>query len=219
MATPFTNKMKNAGLVPLAMFICLNGLSQSVSVSGPTCVVPSTIYLYNITGNWVSGSTVQVCVTGGMLVDSGKMCAGGSGVISFVRVSWDSAGQTSGNIAVTTSLGNASLQVSITSALTAGDLDSAISNQSVDSVTTPATLTCSAPTGGNCQPSFNYQWQQSPDNVIWQNIGGATAAQLAFSGPLAQTGYYRRIVTDTSSGSIAYSNVATIFVNTPTPAQ
>lgn len=217
MATPFMNKMKKRSPVLLAMFICLNGLSQSVSLSGPNCVVPGTIYLYNITGKWDSGSTVKVCVTGGMLVDSGSTCAGGRGIISFVRISWNSTGQTNGNIAVTTTLGNASLQVSITSALTAGNINSAVSSQKVDSLTTPETLTCSAPGGGNCQPSYSYQWQQSPDNVIWQNMTGATGAQLAFSGPLAQTGYYRRIVKDTSSGGIAYSNVATIFVNTPAP--
>jgi hypothetical protein len=53
--------------------------------------------------------------------------------------------------------------------------------------------------------------------VTWRNIPGATTAHFPFTGPLAQISYYRRVVTDNSSNTLAYSNVATVFVNTPMP--
>jgi len=209
-----------ARLMVLAVFLTslwLSGFGQSISITGPNCVIAGPVYLYNFVAQWQQGSTVRVCVTGGTLVDSGATCAGGSGILSFVRVSWDSGGQASGTIAVMSSLGDTSLTVSISTPLTGGQLDSSIASQSVDTLTTPATLTVSTPTGGSCQPAYGYQWQQSLDNVVWQNVSGATNPQFPFSGPINQISYYRRVVTDNSANVLAYSNVATIFVNTPMP--
>jgi hypothetical protein len=192
--------------------------AQSVTITGPNCVIPGPVYIYNITGTWQPGSTVRVCVTSGTLVDSGATCAGGGGILSFVRVQWDSGGQTSGSIAVTSSLGNTSLSVSLTKRLCGGRIDSSVAYQPLDTLTTPATLTVSAPSGGACQPSYAYQWQQSADNLIWMNVSGATTAQFSFSGPLSFNGYFRRVVTDNASNVLAYSNVAVIFLNRPMPA-
>ena len=186
--------------------------AQSVSLTGPNCVIPGPVYIYYITGPWDSASTVRVCVTGGALVDSGATCAGGNGILSFVRVRWDSTGQTSGTVAVTSSLGNASLSVSLTTPLSGGQIGSSVASQSLDTSATPATLTAASPTGGACQPAYVYQWQQSADNVVWVNVAGATGAQLSFLGPLAHTGYFRRLVTDNAANIQAYSNVAVILV-------
>jgi hypothetical protein len=205
-------------LLLLGILLAHEGDSQSVSVTGPNCVIPGPIYLYNIVGQWQAGSTVRVCVTGGTLVDSGATCAGGGGVLSFVRVQWDSGASTSGTIAVTSSLGNSSLSVSLTKHLCAGRIDSTVAYQPLDTLTTPATLTASAPTGGACQPAYAYQWQQSADNVVWVNVTGATSAQFSFAGPLNYNGYFRRVVTDNAANVMAYSNVAVIFVNRPMPA-
>ena len=196
--------------------LALSTKAQSVGIAGPQCVIAGPIYLYNITGQWQAGSTVRVCVTNGTLVDSGGTCAGGGGILSFVRVNWDS-GATSGTIAVTSSLGNSSISVSITAPLAGGQLDSAVATQSVDTLTTPATLTGSMPTGGACQPAYALQWQQSWDNVTWWNITGATDGQYIFSGPLNQTSYFRRVVNDNNAQVLAYSNIATIYVNAPMP--
>ena len=199
------------GLALTATSIPVTAYSQ-VTVSGPNCVTAGTVYLYNISGQWQAGSTVQVCITGGILVDSGQACAGGSGILSFVRVAWDSGGITSGAVAVTTTQGNNTIAVTIAQALTPGQIDSAAVNQTLDSLTTPSTLTCSAPGGGGCSISYQYQWQQSFDNVIWRDMDSATSAQLSFSGPLSQTTYYRRIVTNVVSNAFGYSNVATINI-------
>jgi hypothetical protein len=189
--------------------------AQPVSITGPDCVIAGPTYIYSITGQWQPGSTVRVCVTGGTLVDSGSTCAGGNGIISFVRVRWDSGGQTSGSIAVTSSLGNTSLSVSLTKRLSGGRIDSTVASQSLDTPSTPATLTAPAPTGGACQPAYAYQWQQSADNVMWVDIAGATSAQFSFPGLLTHTGYFRRVVTDNAGGIKAYSNVAVILVKKP----
>jgi hypothetical protein len=201
----------------IRLAVLLSGLTlsvqaQSIGVTGPQCVIAGPIYFYNIVGQWQPGSTVRVCVTGGTLVDSGATCAGGNGILSFVRVRWDSGGQTTGTIAVTSSLGNISLSVSLTTPLSGGQINSSIANQSLDTSATPATLTAPSPTGGACQPAYVYQWQQSADNVVWVNVAGATGAQLSFPGPLTHTGYFRRLVTDNAANIQAYSNVAVILV-------
>ena len=204
-------------LTGLLYGMSLSVCGQTVSISGPQCVIAGPVYLYNINGQWQPGSKVRVCLTGGRLVDSASTCAGGSGILSFVRVSWDSNAQNSGTIAVTTSLGNCSFSVKMSKSLAGGVMDSGMAHQTVDTGTIPANLVASQPTGGACQPAYGFQWQQSPDNVIWKNIEGAGDAQLAFLRPLPQTTYFRRIVKDTAAQILAYSNVAVIFVNTPMP--
>jgi hypothetical protein len=212
---PILNKSKRCLLLLMGILLARQSNSQSVAVTGPTCVMAGPVYLYNITGGWQPGSTVRVCVTGGTLVDSGGTCAGGSGILSFVRVQWDSGSQTSGTIAVTSSIGNAALSVSLTTSLSGGQVNSAVAYQSLDTLTTPTTLTVSAPTGGACQPAYTYQWQQSVDNLVWANVAGATSAQFSFTGPLSYNDYFRRVVTDNVSNVLAYSTVAVIFVNKP----
>jgi hypothetical protein len=202
-------------LILLANFlngVALSTSAQSVSITGPNCVIPGPIYIYNITGQWQPGSTVRVCVTGGKLVDSGATCAGGSGILSFVRVQWDSGGQTSATLAVTSSLGNTSLSVSLTKPLSGGQINASVARQSLDTPSTPAALTASVPAGGACQPAYAYQWQRSADNVTWVNVAGATGAQFNFTGPITRTVYFRRTVTDNAAGIHAYSNVAVVLV-------
>jgi hypothetical protein len=190
---------------------------QSITMTGPSCATTGAVYLYTVSGSWDSTTTVRFCITGGTLVDSGGTCAGGTGILSFVRVTWDTGGISSGSVVVTTPTGNDSIAVTIAPPLVVGQIDSAVLNQSLDTVTTPTTLTCSAPSGGGCTVSFQYQWQQSPDNVVWQNISGATAAQLSFSGPLSQTTYYRLVTTNSVSSAFGYSNVATLTIPMQTP--
>jgi hypothetical protein len=192
-------------------------LAQSVRLNGPSCVTTGAVYLYVVSAKWDSGATVRFCITGGALVDSGGSCAGGSGILSFVRVAWDSGGQTS--VSVTTSQGSDFISVTIAQPLSPGQIDSGVLNQSLDTATTPAALTCPGPVGGGCSVAYQYQWQQSFDNVIWQDVDGGTTAQLGFSGPLSQTTYYRRLTTNTVSNAFGYSNVATLTIPMQIPLQ
>jgi len=52
----------------------------------------------------------------------------------------------------------------------------------------------------------------------WINISGANGKNLTIATGLKQTTFYRRKVTETTSGSISYSNVATVDVIVPIPA-
>ncbi|MBW2605900.1 MAG: hypothetical protein JRE28_16585, partial [Deltaproteobacteria bacterium] len=64
---------------------------------------------------------------------------------------------------------------------------------------------------------ITYQWQDSPDNSTWTDIGSATTS-VYDAGVLSATTYYKRITTSTLSGTpcIAESNVITVSVN-PVP--
>ena len=212
MKSSFFPKISSALAMAAVVLWCQEGVAQSITMTGPSCVTTGAVYLYAVSGKWDSTSTVRFCVTGGTLVDSGGTCAGGYGILSFVQVSWDSGGQRSGSVVVTTPQGNDSISVVISQPLSQGMIDTGVLNQSLDTATTPAALTCAAPTGGGCSIAYSYQWQQSSDNVIWRDIDGATSTQLGFSGPLSQTTYYRRLATNTISNAFGYSNVATISI-------
>jgi len=99
--------------------------------------------------------------------------------------------------------------ITVTPALVAGTI---AADQTVCAGSTPALLTSTAGAGGGTG-QFTYQWQFSPDNTTWNNLGGATSETFA-PGAVNSTVYYRRLV---SSGVCATvpSNVVTITV---TPA-
>lgn len=63
----------------------------------------------------------------------------------------------------------------------------------------------------------SYQWQSSPNNVTFTNIGGAVSPSYT-SGPLSATTYYRCIYTTTASGCQATSASVTVTVNTASAA-
>ncbi len=195
-------------LVPLA-FIQLAGLAQ-VTISGPVCVLPGTTYQYYIQGSWDSVSTMQVCVTGGTITDSSASsgCTVQGAPLGSVSISWDS----SGSLNLTSSIGNTSLSVQITTALQAGDLDSAGAMQFVFADSIPNPVTCSAATGGACSPAYSYHWQQSSDASNWTDMSGGTAENLIFTSPLSGTTYFRRKVTETVSGNITCTAVAMINI-------
>jgi GEVED domain len=64
-------------------------------------------------------------------------------------------------------------------------------------------------TGGT---AGSYQWQQSADSIIWNNISGATAAILTTSA--TATGFYRRQVS-CPGGNSAFSSGARVIVTAP----
>jgi RHS repeat-associated protein len=75
-----------------------------------------------------------------------------------------------------------------------------------------ATITCSAPQGGN--GIYTYQWQSSPDNISYFNIQGASGASYS-PGVLLATTYYRRFTV--SNGSSTACTPSPVYVtNQPT---
>jgi hypothetical protein len=184
-----------------------------VALSGPSCVVPGITYQYKITGNWDSTSTLQVCITGGVIADTAgtNSCTptGGAPLYS-VLVIWNDT--TGASLHIVSSAGNNTLNVMITSPLLAGSIDTLSSSQIIGYDSLPTGINCSVDTGGSCSPTYSYQWQASPNNVSWEDVTGSTSQNLGFTTPLTQTTYFRRKVTETVSGSIAYSGMAAVFV-------
>jgi hypothetical protein len=195
----------------LASMVSVAGLAQ-VSISGPQCVVPGTIYQYTITGSWDSVSVMNACVSGGMIGEPADSltCTPQGPPVARVLISWTVIGN--GTLTVTSSLGNASLSVSVIVPLVPGTIDSLSRTQMLAPGDTPMAITCSLASGGSCTPAYNYQWQQSSDRVTWVNMDGAAGSSLTIGSTLAQSTYYRRRVTETSSGTISYSDIASIFV-------
>ena len=194
------------GIILFAKF----SLFAQVNISGPACVIPSIEYQYNINANWKDSSELQICVQGGVLADS-SLCYNGQPV-SFIRVVWSPA-DGSNRITIHSSTGDASFPVSLTSLLTGGRIDSLSKMQIVDSLTTPVSINCSDPTGGACLPSYEFQWQQSQNNMSWADVDGAINPNLVFSSPVSQTTYYRRKVIEKMSRTESYSDIAIVSVN------
>jgi hypothetical protein len=66
-------------------------------------------------------------------------------------------------------------------------------------------------TGSTSASGLTYQWQSSPDNVTWSNIGGQTGITCIVN-PVTST-WYRRVITCTVSGLSANSTALQVVVN------
>jgi hypothetical protein len=198
----------------LAMVMTLSADSQ-VTISGPTCVVAGTVYQYIISGKWDSLSTMQFCLSSGAIADSTgtRNCSATSAPLAAMLVIWNDSASNTGTISLTSSIGNTSLTVNFAEPLIPGSIDSVSQTQFVAIDSIPLPIICSLDTGGSCNPTYYYQWQQSPDMGSWTDVAGGNAQNLAFTSPLAQTTFFRRKVTETVSGTIGYSNAAMVIPN------
>jgi len=202
------------------LILLIEGISMSsreqVTVTGPTCVMAGTVYQYTIAGNWDSISTLNVCVSGGMIADSADRinCTPTGAPVANVLVTWNNGG--TGSLTVTSSIGNGFISVVVSAPLIPGIIDSASMTQMIGYDSIPTIITCSMDVGGACNPIYSYQWQQSEDMVNWSDLPGDTLQSLSIDSGLTQSTYYRRKVTETTSGTIGYSNAAIIFVGGPT---
>ncbi len=103
-----------------------------------------------------------------------------------------------------------SISIAVAPALVAGAIMPSSAN--IEYNTSPGTLSYSGTTGGNCGSSYTYQWQSSPDNSTWNNIGGAAGTSYS-PGLLTSTIYYR--VKVSCNGQDAYSAVMITTVQPP----
>lgn len=56
----------------------------------------------------------------------------------------------------------------------------------------PDSLFATPASFGDCNASFQYQWQSSPDNIYFRDMPGETGPTLGFSVPLLQTTWFQR---------------------------
>ena len=207
-------KRSNNRLTLLTALIILSSTIRcfsQVSVTGPVCVMQGTTYSYKLTGTWYSSSTMQICVKGGVIGGSTDSCSGNGVPVAIASVTWNTPG--AGKLIITTSTGNTSLDVNIISPLVPGDITQTSKTQNIGYNAAASLVDCTPATGGNCSPSYVYEWQLSDNNVIWAPVPGATGKSVKLTGTLKKTTYLRRKVTETKSGMIAYSNPAIVFVD------
>jgi hypothetical protein len=198
-------------------FFVQKNYSQIV-ISGPTCVVPKTIYQYVITGNWDSTSSVQVCTISGLITDTlgeGKSCTPYKSSKRRILVIWNDSTSGAGSISVTSPIGNKTLNVTITQRLIPGTIDSASKVQIIKYNSIPSIITVGSNLGGACFPSYSYQWQYTFDMSRWIDLPLATGSNLKIDSALTQSKFYRRKVTELASGEIGYSDPAYVFVIPP----
>jgi len=203
----------------LLSFIWALAVTQARSqpiVNGPACVVPGTTYQYLINGPWDSTSSMQVCLQGGVVAELNGPCTANGAPVSSLLVIWNSGGA-QGSVELSSSSGNVSLAVSITTPLQAGAIADSDKSQTVGYDQAPATIYCGVDSGGSCHPAYTHQWQQSYNNSQWTDIAGATAADLTGVPALQQTTFFRRKTVESGSGSIAYSVIVTVQVGAPPP--
>lgn len=177
-----------------------------ISIVGATCVLTGQEYQYNIQGNLSEGA--QLCINGGKIVGSSSTCITNLSS-GYVRVVWTGS---KGSITLTSSGANFSQQINVTTPLQGGTITSSTKKQFIGYEKSPSNISCTAPTGGACTASYVFQWQQSLDNLNWQNITGAMSQNLASISSLTQTTFFRRKTIDNNSGSIVYSDEAVVFV-------
>lgn len=198
----------------LLIIFHLGGYSQP-TVSGASCVMPGVVYQYNISGNWNSTSTMQVCLSGGAMLNSSNSCTPNAAPVSFIQIIWNNS--SSGSIQISSSSGNAKMNVTIASVLNGGAISSVGASQVIGYDSVPNIINCTSSSGGTCSPVYNYQWQQSYNILSWIDVKGATGQNLILSSTLKQTTFFRRKVTEVSSSSIAYSDIALVDVHAPPP--
>lgn len=200
----------NILLLIVFLVIDLTTVYGQLTITGPTCVMPATTYDYVINNSGGDTSNIQACITGGFFISTYNTACQTINPTSKIRVTWTDT--IAGKLNIATSHGNASIDVSVTSVLEGGKIDSLVVKQILDVNSIPANLYCSQAKGGNCLPAYKYQWQDSKDNIKYSDIKGEETQNLLFSKEIKRTTYYRRKVTDTISNSIAYSVISALIV-------
>jgi hypothetical protein len=206
-------------LLILTIAVSSRGVAQAVAqpaITGPTCVIPGTTYQYLISGQWDVGSTMQVCTKGAVILSTNGACTVNGSPIAAVQLNWNT-GINSGSLSLSSTNGNASLAISITTPLKAGSIVTTSKLQSIAFRALPGTIHCNPDTGGFCKPVYTHQWQQSLDNIHWVDVGQAVATDLLVSPVQEQTIFFRRKTVETQSRTIAYSDVAAVIVGAPPP--
>lgn len=196
----------------LFLVLVLSGITSvwgQASVSGPTCAVGGATKSYTL---FSAAGSFTYTVTNGTLSGGGTSGSYSGGTNMSIDVTW-TTGAGSGSILLNSSDGNASETVTITTALQPGTITNNV-NQYLAYNAVPQTISCSVASGQACSPSYAYQWQASPNNTSsFADMTGATGQNLSFSStPAPGTYFYRRKVTETSSGVTAYCDTASITI-------
>jgi len=203
---------RNFSLLLIILFISGEGYSQTApAINGFDCVTPGVPYDYIFNNRLDSTTQVQVCVTGGLIFGTGSNCKTSEGM-NAVSVIWNDS-INSGTITVNYAGKTITRNVNITPFLNGGNISNNLKTQFTDSTAIPADITCSQSSGGICDPDYSYQWQASRDILNWKDIPSAKTRNLKFTSTVLRALYFRRRTIESHTGTIAYSDVAVVFVN------
>jgi hypothetical protein len=205
----FSSYRHKKSLVVLFSLFSYSIVFGQVDITGPKCVLTTLVYQYDINGNWKENDKVSVCVEGGMLMETGTACVEKQ-TLSLVKVQWGE-GRSTGKISVTSASGTASISVNIASSFNPGFIQNT-DKQIFSYNRVLFSLSCGPASGGNCSPSYTYQWELSEDNLRWTEIAGATQLNLSANIPLKRTTFFRRKVFESKSRTVGYSNEITVIV-------
>ena len=123
---------------------------------------------------------------------------------ALTATTWFKRKVTAGGAAVYTN----PVKVTVYAPLTGGIV---LASQNICYNTIPLAFTSSTlPSGG--AGTYTYQWQSSPDSLVWTNILGATTTVYAAIAPLTAKTYYKRVATSGTCGSVN-STPLTVIVN------
>lgn len=202
--------MKHTLITVVAMLLISFAVFAQAEIKGPICVISGTEYDYFISGNPDSVSEISVCIKGGSFTNTKDNCKTIK-PYSSVRIIWDEKANKP-ELSISFTGGNNSLEIKVTDSLFAGEITGSIKKQMLKYDSVAAIVNCSLATGGSCSPAYGYQWQRSDNALSWTDIEGATGQDLPTQGRLKEPVFYRRKVTEKSSGTIKYSTIATVFV-------
>ncbi len=169
-----------------------SGTSATLSISNPQA---------GVTYNWYPSATGGSLIFTGTTYTTPVLTANATYYVEAVNAGGCSSARTAANVTVLPVLppltGNSVTTPAVASFCLAGD---------------PANIAGNIPSGGN--NIYNYQWQQSTDNITFTNIPGATAQD--YDPPaITATTYYRRVSSSGVCTTPIISNVVTINVLTP----
>lgn len=189
-----------------------NGVTVGISGSANIVVGNSYSYYPNFDGNptIVYNGTYNYYISGGNITGTSNTSKYGTCSSNLytigINITWTSS---TGSVTFVCSNGYFTLNVSSGAVLQAGSISP--SSQTINYGTIPTSLTGTAASGG-ASSNYAYQWQSSADNVNWSDISGATSQNYS-PGFLYSTTYYRRKVTETVGGSVAYTSSVSVTVN------
>lgn len=175
--------------------------------TGPGVVVSGNITDAATSFAWTRNNTVNV--TGANSGNSGSITAGGTFSLNPTLTNTTLVSQVVQFTITPTSNGciGSPIIISITVAptVTSGAVSA---NQTLCNIGDPAAFTeTSAAAGLN----LTYQWQSSINNIVYNNISGATGNTYD-SGAISQTTWFRRIVTSTVNGTLCTATTTPIIV-------
>lgn len=202
--------LKRIKLILAVGFFTAGSAQSQITISGPACVKPGLEYHYAVENNNQSSSGVRVCVRGGLIKEVTDSCIS-LGSSSVIKIIWTNA--SSGAVRVSANGTTQNLQVNITADLQPGEINTGSLQQLIAAGALPDTIKCSVARKGSCSPSYAYQWQMSADKIVWQNVPAASGRNLILVNAVNVPTYYRRKVTETSSGTVKYSGPAAVYIN------